>query len=137
MNPVRLALGLLLLGSAAWGVLHAGGALTAPEKLAETWHVTVATDGCAALGDTITLSQSGVFLDVTWPGARPEHLHGRLEGAGTTLTGTSACGGTATLTGAWSPGVVNATLSAPACSACPQATLRAEPAGAPVSGAGP
>jgi hypothetical protein len=125
---LRLALGLLLLGGACWGVLRAGERLHAPAKLGGTW-VVDAPDACLAAAPGFTLSQSGVFLEVSWPGGPAEHLRGRLDGDHFTLTAEDGACPDTRLTGTWTPDGVEALLAPAGCGLCaPGGIVRARPA---------
>ncbi|MFN7146923.1 MAG: hypothetical protein ACK4YP_24320 [Myxococcota bacterium] len=116
-HPGRLAAGLLVLAAMAWGVLHAGSTLTAPPPLGAAWTLAEPLP-CAPDATALTLSQSGVFLDVRWPGGPVAVLAGRLDGARVTLTGTCTSGA-----GTWTPEGLDARLTT--CGPCGEIALRA------------
>jgi hypothetical protein len=125
-NLWRMVVALLLLVGLVWGVLHAGADLSAPAPLGERWTRTE-VGLCAPEATTLTLSQSGVFLDVRWPGGPVEVLRGRLEGERIALHGTLLrCGvGEARLEGTWTPAGLEARVTASGCAACDGARLTA------------
>lgn len=119
-HPGRLAAGLLALVALAWAVLHAGSTLTAPQPLGAAWTL-VEPLPCAADATALTVSQSGVFLDVRWPGGPVPVLAGRLDGARVALTGACATG-QARGQGTWTAEGLDARLTT--CGPCGDVALR-------------
>jgi hypothetical protein len=116
---VRPALGLLLLGGAIYGVLESGRGLRAPPPLAKTWGV-VSDAGC--LPETLTLSQSGVYLHAT---SGDLVLRGKLDGERARFD--LACGdGSARFTGTWTAERLSAHAERSGCGCAGE--LAAEPA---------
>lgn len=123
---LRTAVGLLALGGATLWVLQVGASLDAPRRLSETWRI---SDTCVPNADLLHVSQSGVFLEVTWPGGPVEHLQGRLDGERVRLRGMAvACDGAeAKGGGTWTLDQLRAKVEIPGCAPCPSAVLDAGP----------
>lgn len=119
-HPGRLAAGLLALVGLAWAVLHAGSSLSAPPPLGAAWTL-VEPLPCAAGATALTVSQSGAFLDVRWPGGPVPTLAGRLDGTRVTFTGTCATG-EARGEGTWTAEGLDARLTT--CGPCGEVALK-------------
>lgn len=119
---------LAVMGIAVSAVLRAGRDLHAPAPLGANW---VLAGGSACVGSgALTLSQSGVFLNVTLAEGPLHSLDGRLEGNRFTAHHgpVGAPSGSVVVEGTWTATGLSATVHAPHLLECHGLTLRGTPA---------